>query len=78
MLERLLAALSLILIIGLLACFVMVLKVENKTLRQENNHLESQIAQIHRAEPWIEVLNESLTELEKYELDIKVEQGRIK
>jgi len=74
--ERLLTAFIVILIIGLLGWNAMVLKAENTTLKRENNHLELKIAQIHRAEPWIKVLNESLTELEKDELDVKVEQSR--
>jgi len=74
MFERLLAAVIIILIIGLLTWNAMVLKAENITLKRENNHLELKIAQIHRAEPWIKILNESLTELEKDELDLKAEQ----
>jgi len=74
--ERLLTAFIVILIIGLLGWNAMVLKAENTTLKLENNSMELQIAQIHRAEPWIKILNESLSEQEKAELDVKVEQSR--
>ena len=76
MLDRLLAALVLLLTIGVLTWCAMDLNMKTRTLQRENNSLELHIARIERAMPWIAVLNESLTDLEKAELDAKV--GRFK
>ena len=76
MLDRLLAAFTLLLFIGLLAWNSMYMSMKARTLQRENNSLELHIARIERAMPWIAVLNESLTDLEKAELDAKV--GRFK
>ena len=67
--DRLLGALALILAIGLLLWSIMLLNIENKTLKQRNNYLELKIAEINRAMPWIKVLNKKLSEQEKTELD---------
>ena len=78
MLNKLLTAFALLLIIGVLAWCAMDLKMRTKTLQHENNILKLRIARTDRAMPWIKVLNESLTELEKNELDLKAEQLRQK
>ena len=74
MLDRLLAAFTLLLFIGLLAWNSMYISMKAKTLQHENNILKLRIARTDRAMPWIKVLNENLTELEKNELDLKAEQ----
>ena len=74
MLDRLLAAFTLLLFIGLLARNSMYISMKAKTLQHENNILKLRIARTDRAMPWIKVLNENLTELEKNELDLKAEQ----
>jgi len=78
MLDRLLATLALLLVVGILAWAAMDLNMKAMELHRENNSLKLYIAKIDRAMPWIKTLNESLTDLEKCELDLKVERSNAK
>lgn len=76
MFERLLTALIIVFMICFLAWNAMCLSTDNKTLRRENNRLGLHIARVDRTMPKLKILYESLTELEKIELNAEV--GRFK